>query len=154
ADSINTALSQTKNIKVVIENTAGQGSNLGYRFEHIGKIISMIEDKTRIGVCLDTCHTLAAGYDIKTKSGYEATMKEFEEKVGFKYLAGVHLNDSKNDVGTRKDRHDSIGKGVMGIEFFKMFMNDSRFDNVPIVLETIDETIWDQEIKMLYEMIN
>lgn len=153
ANSINTALKSTKNIKIVLENTAGQGSNLGYSFEQLGKIISLIEDKSRIGVCIDTCHALAAGYDLKTESGYNKTMEEFNEKIGFKYISGVHLNDSKNDVGSKKDRHDSIGRGLLGMEFFKRFMNDSRFDNIPIILETVDETIWEEEIKLLYNLI-
>ncbi|MGL4688078.1 MAG: deoxyribonuclease IV [Fusobacteriaceae bacterium] len=154
ASCLNTAIEKTKNVKIVLENTAGQGSNLGHTFEQIGEIIALIKDKTRIGVCLDTCHTLAAGYELKTKIGYDKTMNEFEDKVGFKYLCGVHLNDSKFDVASKKDRHDSIGVGVMGLEFFKMFMNDDRFDNIPIILETIDDSIWEKEIKFLYDLID
>ncbi len=154
ANCLNIAIKKTKNVKIVLENTAGQGSNLGYTFEQIGEIIELVEDKTRIGVCLDTCHTLAAGYELKTQEGYENTMNEFENKIGFKYLCGVHLNDSKFDVGSKKDRHDSIGAGVIGLDFFKMFMNDNRFDNIPIILETIDETIWEEEITFLYSLIN
>lgn len=153
ADSINTAMKKVPNVTVVLENTAGQGSNLGSRFEEIGKIINLIEDKSRIGVCIDTCHTLAAGYELKDEEGYEKTMAEFEKEIGFKYLRGVHLNDSKFDTGSRKDRHDSIGKGVLGEEFFIRFMNDERFDNIPIILETIDSSIWKQEIEYLYSLI-
>lgn len=153
AKCLNEAISKTKNVKIVLENTAGQGSNLGYTFEQLGSLIEMVEDKSRIGVCIDTCHTLAAGYELKDEAGYNKTMEEFERHIGFKYLFGVHLNDSKNDTGSKKDRHDSIGKGVMGMEFFKRFMNDSRFDNIPIILETVDETIWKDEINLLYSLI-
>ncbi|MEG0022845.1 MAG: deoxyribonuclease IV [Cetobacterium sp.] len=153
AESINTAHKAIPNVIIVMENTAGQGSNMGYTFDHLGKIIEMIEDKSRIGVCIDTCHTLTAGYELKDEAGYNKTMDEFEKKIGFKYLKGVHLNDSKFDTGTKKDRHDSIGKGVMGMNFFERIMNDSRFDNIPIILETIDDTIWKEEIEMLYGLI-
>ena len=153
SECINKALEETESISVVLENTAGQGSNLGNQFEDLAYIIEKIKDKSRIGVCLDTCHTLAAGYELKDREGYEKTMKDFEEKVGFKYLKAVHLNDSKFDTGSRKDRHDSIGKGVLGMDFFKRFMNDSRFDKMPIILETIDETLWKDEIELLYSLI-
>ncbi len=154
SNSINRAIRETKNVKIVLENTAGQGTNLGYKFEQLGKIIQGIEEKNRIGVCIDTCHTLASGYELKDEIGYENTMEEFEKHIGFKYLCGVHLNDSKFDTGSKKDRHDSIGKGVLGLDFFKRFMNDTRFDNIPIILETIDDTIWDKEIKYLYSLID
>lgn len=153
AECINIAMKKIPNVIVVLENTAGQGTNMGHKFEHLGKIIEMIEDKSRIGVCLDTCHTLASGYELKDLAGYEKTMEEFEKNIGFQYLKGVHLNDSKFDTGSKKDRHDSIGKGVLGTEFFERFMNDVRFDNIPIVLETIDETIWKEEIEYLYSLI-
>lgn len=153
AECINIAIKKIPNVVVVLENTAGQGTNMGYKFEHLGKIIELVEDKSRVGVCIDTCHTLASGYELKDLSGYEKTMEEFEKNIGFQYLKGVHLNDSKFDTGSKKDRHDSIGKGVLGIEFFERFMNDTRFDNIPIILETIDETIWKEEIKYLYSLI-
>lgn len=153
ANSINEAHKKVSDIVVVLETTAGQGSNIGSKFEEIAEIINLIEDKDRIGVCIDTCHTLAAGYELKDEEGYEKTMNDFEKIIGFKYLKGVHLNDSKFDTGSRKDRHDSIGKGVLGEEFFIRFMNDKRFDNIPIILETIDETIWKQEIEYLYSLI-
>ncbi len=153
SECINKALEETEFISVILENTAGQGSNLGNQFEDLAYIIEKIKDKSRIGVCLDTCHTLAAGYELKDREGYEKTMKDFEKKVGFKYLKAVHLNDSKFDTGSRKDRHDSIGKGVLGMDFFKRFMNDSRFDKMPIILETIDETLWKDEIELLYSLI-
>jgi deoxyribonuclease-4 len=153
SECINKALEETEFISVILENTAGQGSNLGNQFEDLAYIIEKIKDKSRIGVCLDTCHTLAAGYELKDREGYEKTMEDFEEKVGFKYLKAVHLNDSKFDTGSRKDRHDSIGKGVLGMDFFKRFMNDSRFDKMPIILETIDETLWKDKIELLYSLI-
>lgn len=153
AEGINTAMKKIPNVTVVLENTAGQGSNLGSKFEEIGKIINLIEDKSRIGVCLDTCHTLVAGYELKDEEGYENTMSEFEKYIGFKYLKGIHLNDTKFDTGSKKDRHESIGKGMLGEEFFIRFMNDKRFDNIPIILETIDDSIWKQEIEYLYSLV-
>lgn len=153
ADSLNKAIAITNDVVIVLENTSGQGSNMGYKFEHLGKIIEKIEDKSRIGVCIDTCHTMSAGYDLVSEEGYNKTMEEFEKEIGFKYLRGVHLNDSKFGVGSRKDRHDSIGKGTLGMEFFERFMNDERFDNIPIILETIDSSIWKEEIKLLYSLI-
>lgn len=153
AESINIALSQTSVVCAVIENTAGQGSNLGYRFEHLAYIIERVEDKSRVGVCLDTCHTFTSGYDILDAVRYEEIMQEFEQKVGFGYLRGIHLNDSKKALGTRVDRHDSIGKGFLDLTFFERFMNDPRFDNMPIILETPDESIWAEEIALLRGMI-
>lgn len=153
AECVNTALSETKGVTAVIENTAGQGSNLGYRFEHLARIIELIDDKSRVGVCIDTCHTFAAGYDIKTPEGYEATMNEFDRIIGFRYLRGVHLNDSKSKLAGRLDRHHSIGAGELGVEPFRLLMNDPRFDDIPLVLETIDETLWPQEIQLLYSLV-
>ncbi|MEG0993192.1 MAG: deoxyribonuclease IV, partial [Bacteroidales bacterium] len=138
AESINLALQHTSGVTAVIENTAGQGSNLGYRFEQLAYIIERVEDKSRVGVCLDTCHTFTAGYDLSTEEGYNQTFDDFERIVGFKYLKGIHLNDSKKECGSRVDRHDSIGKGFLGMDFFIRFMNDARFDNMPIILETPD----------------
>lgn len=153
ANSINEAHKKVPNVVIVLETTAGQGSNIGSKFEEIRDIINLIEDKERIGVCIDTCHTLSAGYELKDEEGYNKTMEEFENIIGFKYLRGVHLNDSKFDVGSKKDRHDSIGKGVLGKNFFVRFMNDKRFDNIPIILETIDSSIWKEEIEYLYSLI-
>jgi len=154
AASINWALEQTEGVMAVIENTAGQGTNLGYTFEHLAAIIDGVEDKSRVGVCLDTCHTFTAGYDLRTADACEATFAEFEKIVGFNYLRGMHLNDSKPDLGSRVDRHDSIGKGKIGLECFRYIMNDARFDDIPMVLETIDETLWPEEIKLLYGMVD
>lgn len=154
ADSINWALEQTEGIIAVIENTAGQGTTLGYTFDHLAAIIEGVEDKSRVGVCLDTCHTFTAGYDLRTSEACKATFAEFERIVGFNYLRGMHLNDSKPDLGSRVDRHDSIGKGKLGLECFRYIMNDARFDDIPMVLETIDETLWPDEIKLLYSMVD
>jgi len=155
AESLNIIIEATRDsgVQLVIENTAGQGSNLGYRFEHLGHIIEKVEDKSRIGVCLDTCHTFTAGYDIRTQAAYNKTMEEFDRIVGSKYLAGMHLNDSKPELGSRVDRHDSLGKGRIGWDTFKFIMNDSRMDDIPMVLETIDESIWAEEIKGLYALV-
>ena len=152
AESINIALDKTKGVSAIIENTAGQGTNMGFRFEHLATIIENVEDKDRVGVCLDTCHTFTAGYDLRTKKAFKATMDEFEKLVGFKYLSAMHLNDSKPDLGARVDRHQSIGKGKLGVDPFRFIMNDKRFDEIPMVLETIDDTIWAEEIKLLYSL--
>ena len=152
AESINRTLDQTAGVCAVIENTAGQGTNLGYTFEQIAAIIDRVEDKTRVGVCIDTAHTLAAGYDIKTEQGFTETFRHFDEVIGFSSLRGMHINDSKKDLATRVDRHDSIGKGVMGMTTFKMLMADPRFDDIPLILETPDESIWAEEIGYLYTL--
>ena len=152
AQSINLALEQTEGVIAVIENTAGQGSNLGWQFEELAEIIDQVEDKSRVGVCLDTCHTFAAGYDLRTPEACEKTFAEFEKTVGFNYLKGMHLNDSKGELGSRKDRHHSLGEGEIGWEVFRYIMKDDRFDHIPMVLETIDETIWADEINTLKMM--
>lgn len=152
AESINCTLDRTNGVCAVIENTAGQGTNLGYTFEQIAHIIDKVEDKSRIGVCIDTAHTLAAGYDIKTESGFTETFRHFDDVIGFSYLKGMHMNDSKKDLASRVDRHDSIGKGVMGITTFTMLMHDPRFDDIPLILETPDEAIWADEICYLYSL--
>jgi len=154
AESINIALDATEGVSAVIENTAGQGSNLGWRFEQIAHIIDKVEDKSRVGVCIDTCHMFTAGYDIRTREAYDATWSEFENIVGFKYLMGMHLNDSKPPLGSHVDRHHSLGKGEIGIDAFKFIMQDERMDDIPLVLETIDETIWKDEIALLYSFAN
>ncbi|MCF6339259.1 MAG: deoxyribonuclease IV [Sulfurimonas sp.] len=150
SESINIALDKTSGVKAVIENTAGQGSNLGYKFEQLAQIIDKVEDKSRVGVCIDTCHMFVAGYDIRTKETYDKTWKAFDDIVGFEYLMGMHINDSKPPLGSKKDRHHSIGQGEIGFDAFKYIMNDDRMDNIPLILETIDDTIWKQEIELLY----
>ena len=155
AESMNRAIDATKdsNVKLVIENTAGQGSNLGYKFEHLGHIIDKIEDKSRVGICLDTCHTFTGGYDLRTREAYDETMDAFGRIVGFEYLMGMHINDSKPPLGSRVDRHHSLGQGEIGWDAFKFIMNDPHMDDIPLVLETIDETIWPEEIRALYALI-
>lgn len=152
AESINWALDRTSGVTAVIENTAGQGSNLGYRFEHLARIIELVEDKTRIGVCLDTCHTFAAGYDLRLPEDCARTFAEFDSVVGFRYLRGMHLNDAKSDYASRVDRHDSLGQGKLGLEVFRYIMNDPRFADIPLVLETINEELWAEEIRLLYAL--
>jgi len=150
AESINLALEKTHGVAAVIENTSGQGSNLGYKFEHLRYIIDQVEDKSRVGVCLDTCHTFTAGYDLLSQEGYNLTFEKFDKIIGFGYLKGMHINDSMKALGSRVDRHDNIGKGFLGNELFKMIMNDTRFDGIPLILETPDESRWADEIALLY----
>lgn len=151
--SMNQAIDATSDVKLVIENTAGQGSNLGYKFEHLAYIIDKIEDKSRVGICIDTCHMFTAGYDIRTKEAYDKTWNEFDEVVGRNYLMGMHINDSKPDLGSRVDRHDSLGIGKIGWDAFKFIMNDDRMNDIPLILETINEDIWEEEIEALYNLV-
>jgi deoxyribonuclease-4 len=153
AESINIALSKTSGVIAVIENTAGQGTNMGHTFEQLKVIIDNVEDKSRVGVCIDTCHAYSAGYDVKTPDGFKSTFEKFGEIIGFDYLKGMHFNDTKKELGTRVDRHDSIGTGYLGLETFSLFMNDPRFDNIPLILETPEETLWEAEIRKLYSLI-
>ena len=150
AESLNITLDKTKEVTLILENTAGQGSNVGKTFEQIAYIIDFVEDKNRIGVCIDTCHAYVAGYDLKTEQGFENVWKKFDELIGMKYLRGLHLNDTLKGFGSHVDRHANLGKGMLGIEPFKRIMRDSRFDNIPLILETPDESIWQEEIAMLY----
>lgn len=152
AESINITLEKTHTVCAVLENTAGQGSNLGYTFEQLAYIIERVEDKSRVGVCLDTCHTFAAGYDIKSENGFQETFGHFDDVIGLKYLKGMHLNDSKKGQGSHVDRHEDIGKGELGWNTFRMIMHDPRFDDMPLILETPEEENWATEIKMLYEL--
>ena len=152
AQSMNTALAQTQGVTLVIENTAGSGGNLGAPFEELRAIIDGVDDKSRVGVCLDTMHTFAAGFDIRTRDGFLATMEHFDRTVGFTYLRGMHINDSKVALNSHVDRHESLGQGLLGIEVFRCLMADARFENMPLVLETPDETLWEREIQQLMEM--
>lgn len=154
AESINMALERTQGVTAVLENTAGQGSNLGFKFEHLAYIIDRVKDKSRVGVCLDTCHSFAAGYDLRTKEACDATFAEFDRIVGFSYLRGMHLNDAMKPLGSRVDRHAPLGDGEIGWECFKYIAQDSRFDNIPLVLETPDEARWAEEIAKLKEFAN
>lgn len=149
AEGINEALSKTNNVIAVIENTAGQGSNLGFALWQIAHIIKGINDKSRVGVCIDTCHAFAAGYDIADETGYEAFWEEFDREIGLEYLKGMHLNDATKPCGSHVDRHASIGTGCIGIEAFKRIIKDNRTDNIPLILETPDESIWAKEIELL-----
>ena len=154
AESINIALDATSGVSAVIENTAGQGSNLGWRFEQLAHIIDKVEDKSRIGICIDTCHMFTAGYDIRTREAYDKTWGDFDKIIGREYLMGMHLNDSKPPLGSHVDRHHSLGKGEIGLDAFRFIMNDERMDDIPLILETIDETIWKEEIELLYSFEN
>ena len=153
AESINIVLDKTKGVTAVIENTAGQGTNMGYKFEQIRFMIDNVNDKSRVGVCIDTCHAYTSGYNIKSPEGYAETFNMFDKIIGFKYLRGMHINDSKKELATRVDRHDNIGKGYLGEDVFRMLMNDGRLDNMPLILETPDESLWEAEIKNLYALI-
>ncbi len=152
AESIDIALAETEGVTAVIENTAGQGSNIGYRFEQIARIISRVRQGDRVGVCLDTAHAFGAGYDIRTPEAFSTTLTEFDRIVGLRYLRGVHLNDSKAELGSCVDRHASIGKGKIGMKAFDFIMNDPRFDGIPLILETPDDTLWAEEIALLYDL--
>ena len=149
AESLNLALEKTKNVIAVIENTAGQGSNIGYRFEHLAQIIELVNDKNRVGVCIDTCHAFAGGYDLTVRESYEKVFDDFAKIVGFKYLCGMHLNDAKKGVASRVDRHETLGNGFIGEHVFQWLMQDSRFDDIPLILETPDENLWAAEIARL-----
>lgn len=152
ADSLNLVLGRSEGVKAVIENTAGQGSNLGYSFEQIARIIDRVEDKTRIGVCIDTCHAYAAGYDLASADEYEKVWSDFDRVIGFDYLCGMHLNDTGKALGSRVDRHAPIGTANLDLEFWKRLMSDPRFDGIPLILETPDEVIWGEEIRLLYSL--
>jgi deoxyribonuclease-4 len=152
AESVNIALSKTSGVIAVIENTAGQGTNLGYRFGHLRYIIDRVKDKSRVGVCIDTCHAFTSGYDLSNKEGFKKVFAEFESVVGFEYLKGMHLNGSKKAFGTKVDRHDNLHGGELGDEVFSLIMNDNRFDDMPLILETPEETLWPEEIKYLYSL--
>jgi deoxyribonuclease-4 len=152
ARSINTALAQTQGVTLVIENTAGSGGNIGSTFEDLKAIVDGVDDKARVGVCLDTMHTFAAGFDIRTRDGFLKTLEQFDKTVGMKYLRGLHLNDSKVGLNAHVDRHESLGAGLLGIDVFKVIMTDKRFENMPLVLETPNEERWEKEIRQLMEM--
>ncbi|QHI70561.1 deoxyribonuclease IV [Tichowtungia aerotolerans] len=149
AESINLVLAETTGVSAVIENTAGQGSNMGYRFEQIAAMIEQVEDQSRVGVCIDTCHSFTSGYDLRTPEACKETFDRFGDIIGFDYLMGMHLNDSKKDLGTRVDRHHSLGEGFIGLDCFRYIMADERFNNIPLILETPNPAIWADEIKLL-----
>lgn len=149
AESINMALERTSGVTAVLENTAGQGSNLGFSFYQLAHIIERVEDKSRVGVCIDTCHAFAAGYDLRSREACDATFAEFDQVIGFKYLRGMHLNDAMRPLGSRIDRHSPLGDGEIGWECFRYIASDPRFDNIPLILETPDEARWAEEIAKL-----
>lgn len=153
AESVNIILDKTEGVTAVLENVAGQGSNIGHSFEQLAHIIDRIEDKTRIGVCIDTCHAYSAGFDLADPEGYEKTWEDFDRVIGMGYLRGMHLNDDKKPLGSRIDRHESIGLGTLGNDFFTRLVNDPRLDGIPMILETPDDSIWAQEIAWLYSQI-
>ena len=152
AESLNFAIANTAGVKLVLENTAGQGSNLGYDFAQLAYVIGKISNKDRIGVCIDTCHAFAAGYDLRSRQAYERTMSEFDRAIGYKFLSGMHLNDTKNELSMRKDRHESLGRGFLGLAAFENIMNDPNIDEIPLILETIDDSLWAEEIALLRSM--
>ena len=152
AESLNFAIANTAGVKLVLENTAGQGSNLGYDFAQLAYVIGKISNKDRIGVCIDTCHAFAAGYDLRSSQAYERTMSEFDRAISYKFLSGMHLNDTKNELSMRKDRHESLGRGFLGLAAFENIMNDPNIDEIPLILETIDDSLWAEEIALLRSM--
>jgi len=152
AEAVNISHSRTSNVIACVENTAGQGNALGRTFEQLKKIIDKVKDQSRVGVCLDTCHLFVAGYDLRTKEGAEKVFKEFDDIVGLNYLKGIHMNDSKREHNCRVDRHENIGKGVMGLEGFKWIVNNEKFSGIPLILET--EEPFDEQIKLLYSLID
>lgn len=152
AESINWALDRTEGVTAVIENTAGQGSNLGHSFEQLAYIIDRVDDKSRVGVCIDTCHAFAAGYDLHTEEACDRTFEELERTVGFRYLRGMHLNDAMKPLGSRIDRHAPLGEGMIGMACFRYIARDNRFDGIPLIMETPDEERWPQEIALLKEL--
>lgn len=154
AESVNIILDKTSGVKAVIENTAGQGSNLGCTFEQIAHIIDRIEDKDRVGVCIDTCHAYTSGYDMVSQEAYDKTWRDFDSVIGMKYLCGMHLNDTMKNLGSKIDRHASLFTGNLKEEFWRRLMNDPRMDGIPLILETPNEEIWSEEIRQLYAMIN
>jgi deoxyribonuclease-4 len=152
AESINMALDATKTVTAVIENTAGQGTNLGNRFEQLASLIDQVDDKTRVAVCLDTCHLFASGYDLQSNAAIESTFSEFNRIVGLRYLKGMHLNDAMQPLGSRIDRHAGIGKGTIGMNAFTWIMNDPAFEEIPLILETPNSAEWQREISLLYSL--
>lgn len=149
AEALDEALRETEGVRPIIETTAGQGSNLGSSFEEIAQLLSLCNYPERLGVCIDTCHIFAAGYDLRSEEAYYHTFEAFGRIVGFDKLSGMHLNDAKIALGSNLDRHESLGKGQIGIESFIRIAQDPRFRGIPLILETIDSTLWATEIALL-----
>ncbi|XP_067044620.1 probable endonuclease 4 [Acropora muricata] len=156
AESINGAHLQTNHVVTVLENMSCQGNTVGGKFEELREIIDRVKDKSRVGVCIDTCHAFAAGYDISSDGGFDKMMQEFESVIGLKYLRAVHLNDSKGELGCHLDRHENIGKGKIGINAFRRLMMDPRFNGIPMILETPceAENTYQKEVKLLYSFLD
>ena len=154
ADSINEALRQTRGVTAVIENTAGQGGCLGSNFEELAAMIAGVQDQQRVGICLDTAHAFAAGFDLRTRDGLKRFADDFERLVGFQYLRGMHLNDAKVGLGSHVDRHESLGKGTLGWTPFEWIMKDRRFAGIPLIIETPDEALWPEEVRRLLTFAN
>lgn len=150
ADGVRHALDNVPHVKAIFENTAGQGTNLGWNFEQLAEMMQAVDRPDRIGVCFDTCHAFAAGYDLVTPEGFEQTFADFDRLIGFRFLAGMHLNDAKSTRGQRLDRHHALGQGNIGWELFRRIVQDNRFNHIPLILETIDDTLWKEEIATLY----
>lgn len=148
AESINIALSKTTGVTAVLENTAGQGSNLGYRFEQLRTIIDLVDDKSRVGVCIDTQHAFASGYNLLGED-FDIVWNDFNNIIGFNFLRGMHLNDSKKELASRVDRHETLRNGLLGESPFIRILTDTRFENIPLILETPDENLWKNEIDWL-----
>lgn len=153
AESVSLALDAARDVAVILENTAGAGGTVGHRFEQLSQIVGQVRCHSRVGVCLDTCHLFAAGYDLRTRKAYERTLREFEEVVGLKFLRGVHLNDAKRPLGSRVDRHASLGEGELGWAPFRWIMRDERFEGIPLILETPNPSRWAAEIATLHSMV-
>ncbi|KAK7203347.1 Apn1 protein [Myxozyma melibiosi] len=152
ATNVNRAIKETSSVKIVLENMAGHGNLIGSTWEDLKEVIDMVEDKTRVGVCIDTCHTFAAGFDIRTQELYDKMWEEFDRVVGLKYLSSIHLNDSKAPLGSNRDLHQNIGLGFLGLESFRVLMNTKHVEGLPMILETPngeDETVWAREIKYI-----
>jgi deoxyribonuclease-4 len=154
AEAISEALARTRGVTAVIENTAGQGSNLGFRFEQIARIMAGVSDRGRVGVCIDTAHAFAAGYDLRTPASFAAVWDDFDRIIGLRYLRGIHLNDAKSGLGSRVDRHAPLGEGQLGLEPFRLLMKDRRFDGMPLILETPESGRWAEEIRRLYGLVD
>ncbi|MDD5705059.1 MAG: deoxyribonuclease IV [Kiritimatiellae bacterium] len=153
AQAINKALEEVSGVTVVLEGTAGQGGCLGANFEELAAMLALTRDRTRVGFCLDTAHLFGAGFDLRTPAAYARTMAQFDDIVGRQYLRGMHLNDTKVALGSRVDRHASLGDGQLGWETFALLMRDPRLDDLPLILETPDEDRWPEEIRRLYELV-
>ncbi|AFN84125.1 DNA lyase/endonuclease 4 [Encephalitozoon romaleae SJ-2008] len=152
--NINKALSRVQDITILIENMAGQGNVVGSTFEELRDIIEKVEERERIGICLDTCHLFGAGFDITTEERFAEVMERFDRIIGLKFLKAMHINDSKEALGSRKDRHESIGKGMIGGKAFRFIMNSGVFDNIPLILETPDPGKYKEEAGFLRNLIN